>query len=249
MRSARSASTVTTADSCTVRAGGSRNAPARTLTRSARLVAALVCAPWAGVTFCDPMQREVATTRAEPRRRPYPAITLRPVIDAAEEFASRLTPSVLASRRDRNGPPICDQMRLMTATELTKSGSPGMADCPFCEPAEGRIRLDTPLAIAIVDGYPVTTGHTLITPRRHVADYWGLTEPERLACHDLLVRMRDKICASDPTVTGFNIGLNAGASAGQTIFHCHFHLIPRRDGDVPDPRGGVRHVIPGKGAY
>ncbi len=121
--------------------------------------------------------------------------------------------------------------------------------CAFCELPAERIVFQNELAIAFYDGYPVSEGHALVIPKRHVADYWGLTAAEREACHNLLDALRQSIQQKDPLVTGFNIGLNAGASAGQTVFHCHFHLIPRRDGDVPNPRGGVRHVIPGKGHY
>ncbi len=121
--------------------------------------------------------------------------------------------------------------------------------CAFCEFPLERIVFQDELAIAFYDGYPVSIGHALVIPKRHVVDYWGLTAAEREACHNLLYALRNSIQHSDPLVTGFNIGLNAGASAGQTVFHCHFHLIPRRDGDVTDPRGGVRHVFPGKGHY
>lgn len=121
--------------------------------------------------------------------------------------------------------------------------------CPFCTLPVARIALENELALAFRDGYPVTPGHSLVIPRRHVEDYWGLTDSERQACHELLVQVRNNVLRVDSTVTGFNIGLNAGFSAGQTVFHCHFHLIPRRDGDAPNPRGGVRHVIPGKGSY
>ena len=121
--------------------------------------------------------------------------------------------------------------------------------CPFCELPYDRIVLQSELAIAFYDGYPVSEGHGIIITRRHVFDYWGLTATEREACHALLEEFHQIVQINDPQVTGFNIGLNAGVSAGQTVFHCHFHLIPRRDGDVPNPRGGVRHVIPGKGYY
>ena len=121
--------------------------------------------------------------------------------------------------------------------------------CPFCELPNERIVLQNLSATAFFDGYPVTEGHSLVIPKRHVADYWGLTEIERADCHALLQEMREEITRKDPSVTGFNLGTNAGASAGQTVFHCHFHLIPRRDGDVERPRGGIRHVIPGKGFY
>lgn len=80
-------------------------------------------------------------------------------------------------------------------------------------------------------------------------DYFGLFQPERNAVSQLLDQLRAGICAKDPTVTGFNIGMNAGKSAGQTVFHCHVHLIPRRVADVANPEGGVRGVIPGKQHY
>jgi ATP adenylyltransferase len=121
--------------------------------------------------------------------------------------------------------------------------------CIFCDLPANRIIFQNELAIAFYDGYPVSDGHGLVIPKRHVVDYWGLTQAERSASHDLLENLRNSIQKKDPLVTGFNIGLNAGESAGQTVFHCHFHLIPRRDGDVPNPRGGVRHIIPGKGYY
>ena len=121
--------------------------------------------------------------------------------------------------------------------------------CPFCELPAERIVAQNELALAIRDGFPVTEGHTLVIPKRHVADYFGLTPEEVLACNELLQQLKKEIQAGDSSVTAFNIGMNAGPDAGQTIFHCHMHLIPRRKGDVENPRGGVRHVIPGKGNY
>ncbi|WP_427913921.1 HIT family protein [Ramlibacter sp. MMS24-I3-19] len=121
--------------------------------------------------------------------------------------------------------------------------------CVFCELPTSRVEVENQLAIGFSDAFPVTAGHRLVIPRRHVQDYWSLTAEEREACHELLVSLRQAILASDPTVSGFNVGVNAGAAAGQTVFHCHFHLVPRRVGDVTDPRGGIRHVIPGKGRY
>jgi ATP adenylyltransferase len=122
-------------------------------------------------------------------------------------------------------------------------------NCAFCQIPEERIVASNELCIAFRDLYPVTTLHTLIIPRRHVIDYFGLFQPERNAVSQLLDRLRAEICAADPTVTGFNIGMNSGKSAGQTVFHCHVHLIPRRDGDVETPEGGVRGVIPSKQQY
>lgn len=112
-----------------------------------------------------------------------------------------------------------------------------------------RIVISNEMAYAIYDGFPVTALHALVIPKRHAATYFDLTTDEILACNDLLRKVSEKIKSDDSTVAGFNIGLNAGEVAGQTIFHCHFHLIPRRKGDVENPRGGVRHLIPGKGCY
>ena len=122
-------------------------------------------------------------------------------------------------------------------------------ECLFCEVEEERKTTNNEFAYSIRDGFPVTDLHTLIIPRRHVETYFDLSRDELLACDDLLRKLADRIKEEDPTVEGFNIGINAGAVAGQTIFHCHIHLIPRRNGDVDNPRGGVRHLIPGKGYY
>ena len=121
--------------------------------------------------------------------------------------------------------------------------------CAFCQIREERIVASNELCIAFRDLYPVTPLHTLIVPRRHVTDFFGLFQPERNAVSQLLDQLRDEICTADSTVTGFNIGMNSGKSAGQTVFHCHVHLIPRRDGDVETPEGGVRGVIPSKQQY
>ena len=123
------------------------------------------------------------------------------------------------------------------------------ADCIFCELDDARIVAENELCFAIRDAFPVTQHHTLIIPKRHVADYFDLYQPERNAIEAMLHIQRQKILDHDPTVTGFNVGINAGQSAGQTVFHVHVHLIPRRDGDVSDPKGGVRGVIPSKQKY
>jgi len=122
-------------------------------------------------------------------------------------------------------------------------------DCLFCEIEDERILLQNELAYAILDGFPVTEMHTLIIPKRHAATYFDLTQAEINATNSLMTQLKLDIEQADTAVTGFNIGMNSGESAGQTIFHCHIHLIPRRNGDVENPRGGVRHLIPGKGSY
>lgn len=124
-----------------------------------------------------------------------------------------------------------------------------MSECIFCAIPKERIIMENNVAYAIRDGFPVTEFHTLVIPKRHVEEYFGLSKEEILGCNDLLHRVREDILAKDDTVKGFNVGMNSGAVAGQTVFHCHIHLIPRREGDVADPKGGVRHTIPGKGAY
>lgn len=121
--------------------------------------------------------------------------------------------------------------------------------CIFCEMPADRVIAENELCYAINDGFPVTPLHTLVIPKRHVADYFDLFQPELNAIHRILDELRSSIQDQDRTVTGFNVGVNAGESAGQTIFHCHIHLIPRRDGDVSNPRGGVRGVIPAKQSY
>ncbi len=121
--------------------------------------------------------------------------------------------------------------------------------CLFCEIAEEKIIDENELAYVIKDGFPVTECHALIIPKRHVATYFDLGQAEINAINQILLKTKIGIQETDSTVSGFNIGINAGESAGQTVFHCHIHLIPRRNGDVENPRGGVRHIIPGKGSY
>jgi diadenosine tetraphosphate (Ap4A) HIT family hydrolase/5-methylcytosine-specific restriction endonuclease McrA len=123
------------------------------------------------------------------------------------------------------------------------------AGCLFCEIPQDRVMAENELAYAIRDGYPVTEGHTLVIPKKHEKSYFELGRPELNACTMLLDELKKELMDGDGSISGFNIGINDGESAGQTIFHCHIHLIPRRDGDVETPRGGVRHIIPGKGDY
>lgn len=121
--------------------------------------------------------------------------------------------------------------------------------CPFCGIGDGRIIAENELCYAIRDGFPVTSMHTLVIPKRHVADYFDLYQPELNSIQAMLKEQRVQSMAGDTSVAGFNVGINAGSVAGQTIFHVHVHLIPRRKGDVAEPRGGVRGVIPEKQKY
>ena len=124
-----------------------------------------------------------------------------------------------------------------------------MSECVFCDVDSNRIVQQTGLFVVIRDLFPVANLHTLIIPKRHVASYFDLTDDELREAHHLLNVQRQEILKTDSTVSGFNIGINVGSDAGQTVFHCHVHLIPRRKGDVDNPRGGVRGVIPEKRVY
>jgi diadenosine tetraphosphate (Ap4A) HIT family hydrolase len=121
-------------------------------------------------------------------------------------------------------------------------------DCPFCRLEGGLIRLECEFAAAIPDRFPVTEGHTLVVPRRHVASLFDLPEREQSAVWSLVTRVRAML-AAELGPDGFNVGLNDGPATGQTVIHAHVHVIPRRAGDVADPRGGVRWVIPTRAAY
>jgi diadenosine tetraphosphate (Ap4A) HIT family hydrolase len=127
--------------------------------------------------------------------------------------------------------------------------SPNQTACPFCAMAPSVTVISNYLAFAIRDLNPVTPLHSLILPYRHVPTYFDLSHEEAVAADELLRQLRDEIAAQDRSVEGFNIGVNVGTVAGQTIPHCHIHLIPRRRGDVPDPWGGVRAIFPGKARY
>ncbi len=121
-------------------------------------------------------------------------------------------------------------------------------DCPFCCLPADRILDSTPEALAVADAFPVSAGHTLVISRRHVASFFELTEDEVAAVHLLIRRMKDRLDESLKP-GGYNIGINVGTVAGQTVAHVHVHLIPRFAGDVPDPVGGVRNIFPGRGRY
>jgi diadenosine tetraphosphate (Ap4A) HIT family hydrolase len=121
--------------------------------------------------------------------------------------------------------------------------------CLFCNIEESGLVDENQLAYVSYDSYPVTEKHCLIIPKRHVIDYFNLIEEEIVACDQLIKKIKEEIVIKDPLVKGFNIGTNSGKVAGQSIMHCHIHLIPRREGDVKNPQGGVRSVIPLKQHY
>lgn len=123
------------------------------------------------------------------------------------------------------------------------------AACVFCSTGDREIVAGNRLALAIWDAYPVTPHHALVIPRRHVASLFDLGRPEYNACIELIGLARTRIAQLDSTAVGFNVGFNDGLAAGQTVMHGHFHVVPRRAGDVADPMGGVRNVIPGMGRY
>jgi diadenosine tetraphosphate (Ap4A) HIT family hydrolase len=121
-------------------------------------------------------------------------------------------------------------------------------DCPFCAPHPERVLLKNPLAIALWDGFPVSPGHALVVPRRHVADWFDTSPDERLAILELVDAVKEEIDRLHEPA-GYNVGINIGEAAGQTIFHLHVHVIPRYEGDIDDPRGGIRYVLPDKARY
>jgi diadenosine tetraphosphate (Ap4A) HIT family hydrolase len=120
--------------------------------------------------------------------------------------------------------------------------------CPFCAPDPGRLLRQGALTTSLRDAYPLTDGHSLVTPARHVASLFGLSAEEREAVWEEVGRVRADLMR-ELGVDAFNIGLNDGVAAGQTVLHAHVHVIPRRAGDVPDPRGGVRWVVPARAAW
>ena len=121
--------------------------------------------------------------------------------------------------------------------------------CLFCNVSKNDLELENELAFASYDTYPVSKYHALIVPKRHVENYFELNSEEVLACDALLKKLKKKLEIIDDTIEGFNVGSNSGKTEGQSINHCHIHLIPRRSGDVDNPQGGVRSVISSKQHY
>ena len=121
--------------------------------------------------------------------------------------------------------------------------------CLFCNSSNNKYLFENDLAFSTFDTYPVSKLHVLIIPKRHIKNYFELSNDEILACNKIILLSKNKIEQMDKKIKGFNIGTNCGKVAGQSINHCHIHLIPRRLGDVESPQGGVRGVIPSKQHY
>jgi diadenosine tetraphosphate (Ap4A) HIT family hydrolase len=121
-------------------------------------------------------------------------------------------------------------------------------DCPFCPLPTDRIISESDYTITIRDSFPVSEGHTLIIPKRHVQSFFELHAIEKAAVLQALDEAKEAL-DREFSPDGYNIGINDGEAAGQTVMHLHVHLIPRYEGDTEDPRGGVRHVFPGKAKY
>ncbi len=123
-----------------------------------------------------------------------------------------------------------------------------MLACPFCTLSPDRITASNSLSFAIRDGYPISAGHTLVIPSRHVGSFFDLSPEEHDALFELVRSQKGKL-DREFSPQSYNIGINDGPAAGQTVPHVHIHLIPRYQGDVTDPRGGVRWVLPAKARY
>ena len=132
---------------------------------------------------------------------------------------------------------------------MAESPDTSRVACPFCDRiATGDLVACNDSAAALLDGYPLNPGHCLVVPRRHVADFFDLSQPEQADIWRLVSELKVRL-DRERTPAGYNVGINVGAAAGQTVWHAHVHLIPRHVGDVEDPRGGVRWVIAAKAPY
>ena len=143
---------------------------------------------------------------------------------------------------------IVQQLRNAIIIDFKNMNNPNNP-CLFCNIGQSGSVYENDFAYASYDSYPVSKHHCLIIPKRHIKDYFDLTNEELLACNNLIKVVKKEIINKDKTVSGFNLGTNIGEVSGQSIHHCHFHLIPRRVGDVENPQGGVRSVIRSKQHY
>ena len=122
-------------------------------------------------------------------------------------------------------------------------------ECLFCNKKKQNIIYSSEFVYVVRDSFPVTKYHSLIIPHRHISNFFDLNKDELKDLSAILIKQRQSILSLDKKITAFNVGVNAGKDAGQSIMHCHVHLIPRRNGDIENPRGGVRGVIPSKQKY
>lgn len=122
------------------------------------------------------------------------------------------------------------------------------SDCPFCDPSAEKVLFEGEFVIGLRDEFPVSPGHSLIVPKRHLADWFEATPEEQAGLWSAVESVRHVI-EQQHQPDGYNVGFNCGRAAGQTVFHLHLHVIPRYEGDVKDPRGGIRNVIPDKARY
>ena len=122
-------------------------------------------------------------------------------------------------------------------------------ECPFCGVPPERVMMSDELAVAIADKFPLTPGHALIVPRRHVVSLFEADDAEVAAMLRLARAVRARLADAPDPPDGFTVGVNDGAAAGQTVPHLHLHVIPRRTGDCPDPRGGLRRIFPDKAEW
>ena len=127
--------------------------------------------------------------------------------------------------------------------------SDSAVDCLFCNKKKQKIILSTEFIYVVRDSFPVTKYHSLIIPHRHVSNFFDLNNYELKDLSKIIKKERQSLLNLDSKITAFNVGVNAGKDAGQSVMHCHIHLIPRRKGDIKNPRGGVRGVIPSKQKY
>lgn len=133
------------------------------------------------------------------------------------------------------------------SSEITEKKRDPNNPCLFCKDAKG-VSLKNELAYSARDSYAVSPGHTVVVPKRHVSAFFDLSQDEVAACMDL-INEEKKLIDEEFNPDGYNIGVNIGPAAGQSILHVHIHIIPRYEGDVENPQGGVRHVIPKKAHY
>jgi len=138
--------------------------------------------------------------------------------------------------------------QLATRTSTWLNPMMSQTRCPFCNLEQSRIRLENEFGVSLPDAFPVAVGHTLVIPKRHVASLFDLPAEEQAAIWRLVAQVRDKL-VSELHPDGFNVGVNDGSAAGQTVMHAHVHVIPRWKDDVADPRGGVRWIMPDKAPY